>query len=138
MDIVAKHLAAIDRLSTQEFPAEPSTSGRCAAGPGYFTVELETGQELTADDVDALRQGIAERLNDRLGEQLPWGQLTVRVRMERGEQIPEPWAALADRTDALDVWQTQDTGRWIALGVADREDQEAIQLLVAVTAIDPP
>ncbi|WP_427923915.1 hypothetical protein [Streptomyces sp. cg40] len=138
MDIVAKHLAAIDRLCAQEFPAEPSASGRCAAGPGHFTVELETDQELTADDVDALRQGLAERLNDRLGEQLPWPQLTVRVRMERGEEIPEPWAALADRTNALNVWEAQDTGRWIALGVADRDEEDAIRLLVAVTDIDPP
>ncbi|WP_262061838.1 hypothetical protein [Streptomyces sp. STR69] len=138
MDIIAKHLATIDRLCAQEFPAEPSTSGRCTAGPGYFTVELETDQELTADDFDALRQGIAERLNDRLGEQLPWGQLTMMVRMERGEEIPEPWARLAVRTDALDVWQTPDTGRWIALGVADRDDQDEIQLLVTVTETDPP
>ncbi|MFJ9632619.1 hypothetical protein ACIRU8_33440 [Streptomyces sp. NPDC101175] len=138
MDIIARHLAAIDRLCAEEFPAEPGTSGRRTAGPGYFTVELETDQELTADDVDALRQGIAERLHDRLGEQLPRGQLTVRVRMERGEGIPEPWATLADRTDALDVWRIPDTGRWIALGVADREDQEQTPLLVTVTETDPP
>jgi hypothetical protein len=137
MDI-AKHLATIDQLCAQEFPAERSRSARCTAGPGYFMVELETDQELTADDFHAYRQGIAERLDDRLGEQLPWGQLTVRVSMERGEEIPEPWASLALRTDALNVWQEEDTGRWIALGVADRDDQDEIQLLATVTEIDPP
>jgi hypothetical protein len=36
------------------------------------------------------------------------------------------------------VWQEEDTGRWIALGVADRDDQDEIQLLATVTEIDPP
>lgn len=134
MDI-AKDLATIYRLCAQEFPA----------GQGYFLVELETGpvppdgsRERTADDVQAYLQGIAQRLNDRWAEQLPWGQLTVRERVGRGEEIPEPWATLALRTDVLNVWQAEDTGRWIALGVADRDDQDEIQLLAAVTEMDPP
>nr|WSY56651.1 hypothetical protein OG999_45275 [Streptomyces sp. NBC_00886] len=136
MDI-ANHLATIDRLCAQEFPAEQSRSARRTAGPGYFLVELDTSQGVTADDFHAYWQGIAQRLDDRWGEQLPWGQLTVRERIGRGEAIPEPWATLALRTDALYVWQTGETGRWVALGVADRDEQDEIQLLATVTEIDP-
>lgn len=147
MDI-AKHLATIDRLRAREFPAKLSRSDRCTAGPGYFMTELETSQgllageacvrEQTADDFHAYRQGIAQRLNDRWGELPPWPQLTVRERMGRGEAIPEPWATLSLRTDELDVWQPEERGRWVVVGVADRDERDEIQLLATVTEIDPP
>ncbi|MEU6575719.1 hypothetical protein [Streptomyces sp. NPDC046805] len=148
MDI-ARHLAMIDRLCAKEFPAENARWGSCTAGgPGYWTTELETSRglcaaaawvrERTAEDFHAYREAIAQRLNARWGERPPWGQLTVRVRMGRGEAIPEPWATLSLYADELDVWQVDDTGHWVAVGVADRDRRDEIRLLVTVTEVEPP
>jgi hypothetical protein len=147
MDI-AIHLAVIDRLCGREFPAE---QGRCesgTAGPGYATVVLATShgvrvghasvRERTAADFQAYREAVAERLHDRWGRQPPWGQLTVRLRLSRGEEIPEPWATLSLLTDELDVWQVVGADRWVAVGVADRDRADEIRLLAAVTEIPPP
>ncbi|MEU6092404.1 hypothetical protein ABZ865_37645 [Streptomyces sp. NPDC047085] len=147
MDI-AKCLTVIDLLSAREFPAEDSRSDLGTAGPGYSMAVLETSRgmsaaepwvrERAAADMHALREAIAQRLNDRWGEQPPWGQLTVRLRMGRGEAIPEPWASLSLHTDELDVWRAEEAGRWVALGVADRDGTDEIRLLATVTEIDPP
>jgi hypothetical protein len=147
MDI-ANHLAVIDRLCAREFPAQHGRSESGTAGPGYVTVALETShgtrvghawaRERTAADFQAYREAIAERLHDRWDRQPPWGQLTVRLRLGRGEEIPEPWAALSLLTDELDVWQVAETGRWIAVGVADRDDADEIRLLATVTETPPP
>ncbi|WP_030808961.1 hypothetical protein [Streptomyces sp. NRRL F-2799] len=129
MDVVARHLAAIDRLRTRDLPA---------GGAGHHTVELETGREprRAADDLHALREAIAQRLGARWGEAPPWGQLTVRLRLARGEEIPEPWATLCLRTDELDVWQADDV--WLAVGVADRDEADETCLLATVTRTAPP
>ncbi|MFI8348368.1 hypothetical protein [Streptomyces sp. NPDC085596] len=132
MDVVARHLAAIDRLRARDLPA---------GGAGHHTVELETGHGLrsgdarTVDDLHALRRAIAQRLAARWGETPPWGQLTLRLRLARGESIPEPWATLCLRTDELDLWQTGD--RWLAVGVADRDEGDEMQLLATVTRTAP-
>ncbi|GHF02438.1 hypothetical protein E5082_11350 [Streptomyces griseoluteus] len=129
MDVVARHLAAIDRLRTRDLPA---------GGAGHHTVELETGHgpRPAADDVHALREAIAQRLGARWGETPPWGQLTLRLRLARGEEIPEPWATLCLRTDELDVWQAEEV--WLAVGVADRDEAEEIRLFATVTRTAPP
>ncbi|MGW2212507.1 hypothetical protein [Streptomyces sp. NPDC001781] len=129
MDVVARHLAALDRLRARDLPA---------AGAGHHTVELEPGQGPgpAADDLHALRVAIAQRLSARWGEAPPWGQLTLRLRLARGEEIPEPWATLCLRTDELDVWQAEE--RWLAVGVADRDETDAIRLLATVTRTAPP
>ncbi|MEU6774872.1 hypothetical protein [Streptomyces sp. NPDC046759] len=147
MDI-ATCLTLVDLLCAREFPADHSGYDGGAEGPGYFTVELMAGQDLaagypelrerTAADFHAHREALAERIGDRWGRQPPWGQLTVRVRMGRGEEIPEPWAGLGLRTDVLDVWRAEPAGRWVALGVADRDPADDIRLLLAVTEIPPP
>jgi hypothetical protein len=147
MDI-ATHLAVIDRLCAQEFLAEPCRSESGTAGPGYATVPLETShgmrvghawvRERTVTDFQAYREAIAERLHDRWGRQPPLGQLTVRLRLSRGEEIPEPWATLSLLTDELDVWQVAGAGRWVAVGVADRDRADEIRLLAVVTEIPPP
>ncbi|OIJ93682.1 hypothetical protein BIV25_23410 [Streptomyces sp. MUSC 14] len=136
MDI-AKCLSAVESLCTGEFPEA-----------GHRTVELATShgtraddalnRELTAADFHACREALAQRLHDRWGRQHPCGQQTVRLRVARGEEIPEPWATLSLLTDELDVWQPTGTGRWLALGVADRDDTDEIRLLAAVTATPPP
>ncbi|MBV1944952.1 hypothetical protein [Streptomyces sp. BV129] len=128
MDVVARHLAAIDRLRARDLPP---------GGAGHHTVELETGRPGTAsDDFHAVREAMAQRLGARWGEAPPWGQLTLRLRLSRGERIPEPWATLCLRTDELDVWRTEEV--WLAVGVADRDEADAIHLLATVTRTPPP
>ncbi|MFK4111479.1 hypothetical protein [Streptomyces sp. NPDC002176] len=128
MDVVARHLAAIDRLRTRDLPA---------GGAGHHTVELDGGRPgPAADDLHALREAIAQRLGARWGEAPPWGQLTLRLRLARGEEIPEPWATLCLRTDELDVWQTGTV--WLAVGVADRDEADETHLLATVTRTAPP
>ncbi|KUN06268.1 hypothetical protein AQI95_15375 [Streptomyces yokosukanensis] len=147
MDI-AKCLTVIDALCAGEFPAPDGAPKPGAPGPGHRTVELAASHGMragdagarqgTAQDFRAYREAVAERLHDRWGRQPPWGQLTVRLRLGRGEAIPEPWATLSLLTDELDVWQVTDTGRWVALGVADRDEADEIRLLAAVTRTPPP
>ncbi|MGV9340603.1 hypothetical protein [Streptomyces sp. NPDC003688] len=139
MDVVARHLAAIDRLRTLDLPE---------GGAGYRTAALETSQGLgagdagargrAAEDFHALREAIAVRLDERWGGGPAWGQLTLRVRLARGESIPEPWATLCLRTDELDVWQAGEGGVWVAVGVADRDTDDEVELLAAVTWTAPP
>ncbi|MGW4196340.1 hypothetical protein [Streptomyces sp. NPDC005004] len=138
MDVVARHLAAIDRLRALDLPA---------GGVGHHTVVLETGQGLgagdagvragAAEDLHALCGAIAARLDERWGGGPVWGMLTLRVRLARGESIPEPWATLCLRTDELDVWQAED-GAWVAVGVADRDPADEAELLATVTRTAPP
>ncbi|MER8032718.1 hypothetical protein ABTZ78_27555 [Streptomyces bauhiniae] len=101
-------------------------------------MELDPGHgpRPTTDDLHALREAIAQRLAARWGEAPPWGQLTLRLRLARGEDIPEPWATLCLRTDELDVWQTEDV--WLAVGVADRDETDETRLLATVTRTPPP
>ncbi|WEO98778.1 hypothetical protein A6P39_034700 [Streptomyces sp. FXJ1.172] len=147
MDI-AKCLSVIGSLCAGELPLEDGGSQAGAAGAGYRTVELETSHETredlartrerTAEDFQACRDAIAERLDHRWGRRALWGQLTVRVRLSRGEEIPEPWATLALLTDELDLWQEPETGRWVALGVAHRDEADETRLLATVTETPPP
>ncbi|MET7611489.1 hypothetical protein [Streptomyces seoulensis] len=129
MDVVARHLAAIDRLRARDLPP---------GGADHHTVELDPGHgpRPSTDDLHALRDAIAQHLGTRWGETPPWGQLTLRLRLARGEEIPEPWATLCLRTDELGVWQAEDV--WLAVGVADRDEADAIRLLATVTRTAPP
>ncbi|MEU3251061.1 hypothetical protein [Streptomyces sp. NPDC006997] len=139
---IARCLEAIDRLCSRPFPAEHGWSDVGRGGPGYWLAELAAGAadmgEHTADDVEAYREGIAQRLDARWGAAPPWGTVTLRVRGERGEEIPEPWATVSVLVDEVSLWQDTGTGRWIALGVTDRGDTEAPRLLTVVTDTDPP
>ncbi|MGP4084969.1 hypothetical protein [Streptomyces sp. KR55] len=40
--------------------------------------------------------------------------------------------------DAVYVWEACGTGRWVAVGVADRDESDTARLLVFVTVTDPP
>ena len=148
MDI-AEYLAVIDRLRAREFPAERGRSDLVVGGPGYFLAELEASHGLrldcaerragAADDFHALKEALSQALDARMGErQEPWGMLTLRVRRARGEAIPEPWSDLSLHTDELNLWGPDDTGRWLAIGVADRDRADEIHLLAVVTDMDPP
>ncbi|QIJ61351.1 hypothetical protein [Streptomyces sp. JB150] len=143
MDI-ARCLDTIDRLCLRPFPARHAWSDVGRAGPGYFMAELHTGEgeethgERTADDAEACKEAVAQRLHRRWGPVPAWGMLTLRVRGLRGEEIPEPWASLSHLTDEAYVWQADGTGRWVAVAVADRDPADAIRLLAVVTDTDPP
>jgi hypothetical protein len=54
------------------------------------------------------------------------------------EEIPEPWAQLSHLVRDVYLWKVQEHGRWVALGVADRDAADEIQLLLVVTETDPP
>jgi hypothetical protein len=144
---IDQHLATIDLLCAREFPARRGESDLDCGGPGFHitalaaSVGLGTGdgseRERTAEDFDAWKEAIAQRLNDRWGQARRWGLLTVGVRRSRGEEVPEPWAMLSDLVDELYLWQPDGTGRWVALGVAERDGTDEIRLLAAVTDRDP-
>ncbi|MBV7696513.1 hypothetical protein [Streptomyces sp. TRM70350] len=140
---IAGCLDTIDRLCSRPFPAEHGWSDVGREGPGYYITELGAADpycahgERTAEDVEAFREGIARRLNERWGANPLWGMLTLRVRGERGEEIPEPWASISALADDLYVWQATGTGRWVALGVADGDETDPARLLAVVTEVDP-
>jgi hypothetical protein len=146
---IDQHLATIDRLCAREFPEQRGRSDVGFGGPGFHIAELTaslgllgTGdgaaRERTAEDLDAWKEAIAQRLNDRWGQGQRWGMLTVGVRRARGEEIPQPWALLGDLVHEVYLWQADGTGRWVALGVAERDETDEIRLLAVVTDTDPP
>ncbi|MEV7990818.1 hypothetical protein AB0O67_02560 [Streptomyces sp. NPDC086077] len=143
---IARCLDTIDRLCSRPFPAEHGWSDVGRGGPGYFMAEMaewaaadpDRGPgEPTADDVEAFREGIAQRLDERWGERPPWAMLTLRVRAERGEEIPEPWASISTLAYDLRIWEAAGTGRWVALGVAQGDETAPARLLAVVTEVDP-
>ncbi|GAA3836687.1 hypothetical protein GCM10022403_081580 [Streptomyces coacervatus] len=128
-----KHLATIDALCTADLSAEYSGSDLFLAGPGYRIVRL-----VDMDDLHVLREWISQVLNARWGEQHdPWGMPTLRVRSDRGEDIPEPWLAASIHMEQLNLWQPPGTERWIALGIADRDETDEAHLLAVASDIDP-
>ncbi|MGW2719726.1 hypothetical protein [Streptomyces sp. NPDC001492] len=128
-----KHLATIDALCTADLSAEYIGSDLFLAGSGYRIVRL-----VDVDDVHVLGEWISQVLNARWGEQHhPWGMPTLRVRIDRGEDIPEPWLATSILTQQLNLWQLPGTERWIALGIADRGETEEARLLAVASDIDP-
>ncbi|GAA2270344.1 hypothetical protein GCM10010415_40910 [Streptomyces atrovirens] len=65
------------------------------------------------------------------GDTGPWNPRTGR------EETPEPWAWLGARAEVARVWEVQGTGRWVAVAVADRDPDDAVQLLAVVTETPP-
>ncbi|MFF9092688.1 hypothetical protein ACF1AX_06200 [Streptomyces sp. NPDC014802] len=145
----AQHLAVIDQLCSRAFPGQRGPTDVGTAGPGWFIAELATShglregdpgeREPAAADFHALKDAVARALDRRRGaHQRPWGTQGLRLRAGWGEEIPEPWGTVSVRVEELELWDPDDTGRWIALGVADRDAHDEIQLLAVVTDIDPP
>ncbi|WP_371672969.1 hypothetical protein OG985_38230 [Streptomyces sp. NBC_00289] len=145
----AEYLATIDSLCALDLTAGHGESDAVVAGPGYRVVELmvshglptgdASGRIPTAEDFHALKDHLAQRLNERWGEQQPpWGTVTLGVRLDRGEEIPEPWATVSVLVDELHLWHVEHADRWVALGVADREENDEVRLLTVVTHVDPP
>lgn len=144
---IDQHMATIDRLCAREFPAQRGGSDMGYGGPGFHVTALAESvglamgdgaeRERTAEDLDAWKEALAQRLSRRWGQARRCGLLTVGVRRARGEDIPEPWALLSDLVDELYLWQADDTGRWVALALAERDGTDEIRLLAAVTDRDP-
>ncbi|MEU1179067.1 hypothetical protein ABZ464_15720 [Streptomyces sp. NPDC005820] len=120
---------------------------RLLAGPGDRTAALATSHGLGAADA-AVRVAEAERIHEerddlagkltrRWGAPEHIGLQTVRLRTA-SEQIPAPWAELSLRVGDVYLWQVAEHGRWVALGVADLDPDDEIELLLVVTETDPP
>ncbi|MFD3618140.1 hypothetical protein ACFWWT_23435 [Streptomyces sp. NPDC058676] len=145
----AKYVAKLDSLCTEDLSEARGGSDLFMAGPGYRIVSLAVSHGLrtsdaslrveTAEDVQALKDRLAQEMHHRWGEQRPtWGMVTLRVRAERGEEIPEPWATMSILVEELDLWQPVGTERWIALGVADKDDADEVHVLAVASDTDPP
>ena len=144
----AQYLARIELLCTREFPVARDGAWPGRGGPGYHLAEL--GAEHTPgedddpatrasalDQYEAERHGLTALLTERWGapDRMGLGGVLLRA-MERGEDIPEPWASLSARVPDVDLWHT--AGRWVALGVARLDPSQPPRLLAAVTTVDPP
>ncbi|MFD4414447.1 hypothetical protein [Streptomyces sp. NPDC058475] len=140
---IAQHLATIDRLCSQDFPAEHGGSFFGPGGPGFHIVELERsagaaeGEE--AEQYEAYREGISQRLTDRWGPPDHISLDGVFLRAHQGdEHIPEPWASLGSHVRNVHLWQPDGHGRWVALGVSRLGPGQEFRLLAVITEIHPP
>ncbi|MGW7526946.1 hypothetical protein [Streptomyces sp. NPDC054783] len=146
MDI-ANHLAVIDRLCAREFPAEHGRTDVGTGGPGYLIAELQTSRdfyedggaerEMTEEQYEADRDALGERLAERWGPTDVFSLSSALERAVQGEDVAEPWATLASHVPDVHLWQAS-TGRWVALGVSQWDDELPFQLLAVVTSVDPP
>ncbi|MFD8735044.1 hypothetical protein ACFV06_08970 [Streptomyces sp. NPDC059618] len=149
---IAQHLATIDRLCAEEFPtghggSAPGSYG-APGGPGFHVVELKrsTGSPIGPDGVgeeaeqyEAEREALAQRLGDRWGEPHWMSFDGVFLRAQQGdEHIPEPWASLGSHMRNAQVWRRDDTGRWLVLGISRLGEDQELRLLAVITDIDPP
>jgi hypothetical protein len=144
----AKYLAAIDSLCARDLTAAQDEPVPYGAGPGYRIESLEvshgtrTGDAArrmaAVQDFYAVKSRIAQELDDRWGRQQPlWGMGTLKLRLERGEEIPEPWFTTSIVTDDLDLWRRPGSDRWIALGVGYRDETDDVHVLAVASDIDP-
>ncbi|MBT2414978.1 hypothetical protein J7I94_31315 [Streptomyces sp. ISL-12] len=138
MDI-ARHIALIDELCFRPFPAEHDhhlvvLSGSHGLRGGGDPAE----RAVTVDQYEKERDAVDARLTERWGESEILNLLTVLLRTERAEAIPEPWTELSARARLAYLWEVAGTGRWVALAVADRDATDEVQLLAAVTEEAPP
>ncbi|GAA1427659.1 hypothetical protein GCM10009601_39280 [Streptomyces thermospinosisporus] len=146
MDI-AQHIALIDELCFRPFPAEHGPSDAGFSGPGHHVAVLRADPGLrdgdpgdwavTVDQYEKERDALHEVLSARWGEADLWNLQTVLLRGAE-EEIPEPWARLAAGARAAWLWEVEGTGRWVAVAVADRDPDDAVQLLAVVAETAPP
>ncbi|MCX5281883.1 hypothetical protein [Streptomyces sp. NBC_00198] len=145
---IAQHLATIDRLCSEEFPAEHGRSADGTAGPGYHVAELVTSGDFwdtdgatsaeTEEQFEAERDGLSQLLTRRWGPPQCVSLASVLERSTSGEDIPEPWGDLSSRVPDLHLWRPDGCERWIALGIGRWGRELPFQLLALVTVTDPP
>ncbi|GGS75541.1 hypothetical protein [Streptomyces cinerochromogenes] len=147
MDI-AKCLTLIDLLCAREFPAAYGRTEHGESGPGYHIAALRTSEDFREDDgsardeaeaqVEADRDGLAERLAERWGRPQQFSLYSVLDRSTAGEDLAEPWAGLSGHVPDVHLWRVPEAGRWVALGVSRWGKELPFQLLGIVTETDPP
>ncbi|MFE7652491.1 hypothetical protein ACFU6M_06120 [Streptomyces bottropensis] len=145
---ITQHLAVIDRLCSEAFPAERGRSDVGEAGPGYHVAELATSADFWEDDgtrreeteeqYEADRDALSERLAERWGAPSVFSLWSVLDRSMEGEEIPGPWATLSHHVPDVHLWQADGHGRWVALGVSQWDKELPFQLVALITEIDPP
>ncbi|MET7983559.1 MULTISPECIES: hypothetical protein [unclassified Streptomyces] len=149
---IAQHLATIDRLCAEDFPTGHGGSAAGSyggpGGPGFHVVELERstgsaggpgGEREEAEEFEAQREALAQRLTDRRGEPQWMSFDGVFLRAQQGDElIPEPWASLGSHMRNAQVWRVDDTGRWLVLGISRLGEGQEFRLLAVVTETDPP
>ncbi|MFD7445297.1 hypothetical protein [Streptomyces sp. NPDC059909] len=143
---IARHLATIDLLRARPFPARPGRSDVGDSGPGYHTAELSTSEdfwedrshmEIVGEQYEAEREALAALLSRRWGPPQVFSLNSVFTRsFEEAEEIPDPWDTLSASVPDVHLWRVED--RWVLLGVSKWDAELPYQLLVVVTAIDPP
>ncbi|UFR05901.1 hypothetical protein KBP30_34125 [Streptomyces sp. Go40/10] len=147
MDI-AKCLTLVDLLCAREFPAAYGRTEHGESGPGYHIAALRTSEDFREDDgsardeteaqVEADRDGLAERLAERWGRPQQFSLYSVLDRSTAGEDLAEPWAGLSGHVPDVHLWRVPEAGRWVALGVSRWGKELPFQLLGIVTETDPP
>ncbi|MBL1082938.1 hypothetical protein JK359_13255 [Streptomyces actinomycinicus] len=147
MDI-AKCLTLIDLLCAREFPAAHGRTEHGESGPGYHIAALQTSgdfweddgtaREETAEQYEADRDGLAERLTERWGPAQYFSLYGVLRRGTEGEHIEEPWAGLSNHIPDVQLWRVPERDRWVVLGVSQWAGELPFQLLGIVTETDPP
>ncbi|ARP73916.1 hypothetical protein LK07_03930 [Streptomyces pluripotens] len=146
MDI-AKCLALIDLLCTEEFPAHRCRTDTGTGGPGFLIAELQTSGDFFEDDgteraeaeaqYEADRDALGERLAERWGPADVFSLFSVFQRGMEGEETAQPWGTLASHVPDVHLWRV-DPGRWVALGVSQWDGELPFQLLAIVTTAAPP
>lgn len=147
MDI-AKCLTAIELLCAREFPAVHGRTELGESGPGYHIAALQTSGDFwegdgtegegTAEQYEADRDGLTERLSSRWGPPQRFSLRSVLLRTMEGEEIEEPWAGLSEHVPDVHLWKAPLAERWFALGVSHGYAELPFQLLGIVTETDPP
>lgn len=134
----AQHLATIELLRSRSFPRQRGPSDLGSSGPGYHLADLSAGEARPGDDAQqaAEHEALAALLTARFGEPRHVGLLGARIRLERGEEIPAPWYELSVGPGYVQLWRIQD--RWLALALAEGNEERPPRLLAAVTETDPP
>ncbi|WP_406306233.1 hypothetical protein OHA61_33925 [Streptomyces sp. NBC_00885] len=134
----AQHLDTIDLLRSREFPAEPGPSDVGSEGPGFHIAELngqfgyaadDEGGDVAADQRAEEHGALLNVLERRWGEPDLFSLASTQLRVERDEEVPDPWRRLSDQMEWLRLWRIDN--RWIAVGLS------RFQLLAVVTEIDP-
>ncbi|MEU5365121.1 hypothetical protein ABZ354_16875 [Streptomyces sp. NPDC005925] len=147
MDI-ARALAIIERLCSQDLTAEYGRPRVASGRLGPATAALATSGEFWAGDpaeweraeeqFEAYRDGLSERLAARWGPPYLIGLAGVFERAQSAEDIPEPWDTLSSHVPDLHLWRIPGRDRWLALGVSQWDRELPFQLLAVVTDVDPP
>lgn len=147
MSSAAQHLEAIEALCARPFPAGPVRRPDGHSGPRHHLLVLGAADEDAGDPAE--REEIEDQFEaerDALAlllEVRGWGapqrfalwSLAIRAHAAR-EEIPAPWAELAQSVPDLCLWRRAD--RWAGLGTTRTDPELPVRLLAFATVTDPP